>query len=140
MLDPTALPILMKSLEFLYDEYSKLLAERRERRLREEKGAEAEAIKDLPTEALPAPTKAVALEEKIAPTHWDASEAQVKHLTEMLEIHYGNYRHLSKQYAQWTGALVPPVIANGLAHEEKEIEKLTKELQETLAKVYGKDK
>lgn len=140
MLDPTTLPVLLKSLDFLYDEYAKLLAERRQRRQeeREAKSAQAEAEVDFPV-SLPAPTKQDALSFQLDSAQWTASQTQIEHLTQLLDIHYGNYRHLSKQHAQWGPALVPPMIVSSLAHEEKEIEKLTQELQEALLKLYGKD-
>ena len=133
MLDPTTLPILLKSLDFIYEEYSKLLEERRERR----KDAREGSQKGMPE--LPAPTKEEALEKKIEPKEWQASEAHIEHLTDLLDIHYDNYHLLSKQYAQWTEVLVPPVISNGLMREEKEIEKITMQLKEALANLYSKD-
>lgn len=138
MLDPTTLPILLKSLDFLYDEYSKLLTERRERRLAESRAPKADA-EEKPATMPPVPTKADALTQKIEPAHWHSREAQIEHLNQLLEIHYGNYHHLSKQRAEWGDTLVPQIIVNSLAHEEKEIKKITQELQEVLAKLYSQD-
>ncbi len=138
MLDPTTLPILLKSLEFLYDEYSKLLTERRERRKEERDAAKEKVEQEEQVASLPAPTKEVAVTQKVDPARWQNNETQIEHLNQLLDIHYGNYRHLSKQHAEW-GALVPPIIVNSLKREEEQIEKLTAQLQETLSKVYGKE-
>ena len=138
MLEPLAIPLLLKSVDFLYAEYSKLLTERRKRR----EGAQEETKTE--SKRKPAPEKTIqnreeALKNPIDTLLWQEKEEDIRHLVDLLEIHYGNYRLLSKQYAQWTAALVPPIIANSLAREEKEIDELTQKLQLALTEVYGKD-
>ena len=138
MLDPLSLPLLLKSIDFIYEEYSKLLDERRKRR---EETRKASKVITTP-QPIPKNTiqsKEEALTKRINAKQWQKGEEDIRHLVSLLEIHYGNYRLLSKQYATWTEALVPSVIANGLTQEERKIEEITQQLQQRLAEIYGKD-
>lgn len=141
MLDPVTVPLLLKSVDFLFGEYSKLLEERRKRR--EEKDDVDKGEKELTMSSTASPkrirSKDDALKTPVEPALWNQKEDQVQHLVTLLEIHYQNYRLLSKQYAQWTAALVPPVIVSSLAREESEIEEVTQKLRGILAEVYDND-
>ena len=142
MLDPLTLPLLLKSIDFIYAEYSKLLDERRKRREAtrdetQETIKETPAIKPISGESIQ--DKVEVLKIPVDSTLWQQEEEHIAHLVALLEIHYANYRLLSKQYAQWTAALVPPVIANSLANEEKEIEENTQKLSALISKIYSTD-
>lgn len=144
MLETIAIPILLKAVEFLFGEGSKILEERRERRK-----AEQEAKKEKPGDTAsssasatkPADmiqSKEAALSQPVAETAWSNSEASIKHLLSLLEIHTKNYYLAREQHAKWGSALVPPIIVSNLTEAENEIAKTTKELQAALSKVYGK--
>jgi|GEM_PF-665371 len=141
-LDPTTLPVLLKTLDFLFGEGSKILEERRERR----KAQQQETAKEkttIPPQAGTTPkdviqSKEAALSQPIAESAWLVSEAEIKHLLSLLEIHTKNYHLAKEQYAKWGRTLVPPIIVHNLTEAENEIAATTKELQAALSKVYGK--
>jgi hypothetical protein len=66
------------------------------------------------------------------------SEANIKHLLSLLEIHTKSYHLAKEQYAKWGSTLVPPIIVHNLTETENEIAATTKELQAALSRVYGK--
>ena len=134
MVDPLTLPILLKSVDFVYTEYSKLLSERRERR--KEDGERKEELEKSEKNTL---SQDETLKISIDPLLWQQKEEEITHLTSLLDIHYGNYRLLSKQYAQWGEALAPLVIVNSLENEEKKITEITEELKKLLVVIYKKE-
>jgi len=140
MLETVSIPIMVKAINFLFEECSKILKERRERRLKEtpQPVTPPATSPEPPEDQQAIQTREVALETKIPQTTWLDAESRVEHLTNLLEIHLRNYQQVSKQYAMWGEALVPPIIANNLFNEEKEIAKITSELQTLLSKVYEK--
>ena len=169
MLEVVAIPILMKAVDFIFGEGSKILAERRERRKseREAKKPETdtaaaqisdtqassvaqqevekpgvESVTTQPATGMEIPnviqSKEDALSMPIDETVWRDSEAEVKHLMSLLEIHTRNYYHAQEQYAKWGSALVPPIVVNTLTEEENAVADTMKELQAALSKVYAK--
>jgi len=144
MLDALALPLLLKSIDFIYSEYSKLLDERRERREEARGKARGKADKEKKVELAESPilrkditSKEDALKTPVDPALWKKDEEEIRHLVSLLEIHYDNYYLLKKQYAQWTAALVPSVIASSLAYEENQIEETTQALKKLVGEVYA---
>jgi hypothetical protein len=137
MLETASLPILIKAVDFLFDECKKIMDERRERR----KPSKAEPSKPAPAETAPQAgviqTKEAALRLPIRPETWTQTEKQVNHLMKLLEIHQGNQRLLRMQAAQWGDALVPPIIVNSLGSEETKILEIAGELQTLLSEVYA---
>jgi hypothetical protein len=144
MLETIGIPILLKAVEFLFGQGSKILEERRERRK-----AEQEAKKEKPEDIASSfvgttkpvdmiQSKEAALSQPVSEIVWSNSEANIKHLLSLLEIHTKNYYLAREQYAKWGSALVPPIIVSNLTEAENEIAKTTKELQAALSKVYGK--
>lgn len=144
MIEAVAIPILLKAVEFLFGEGSKILEERRERRKTQQ-----EAEKQTPEPPAPQSTgatktsediqsKETALSQPVAEAVWSDSEAKVKHLLSLLEIHTKNYYLAKQQYAKWGSALVPPIILHNLTEAENEVAATMKELQLTISKVYGK--
>lgn len=144
MIEAIAIPILLKAVEFLFGEGSKILEERRERR-----NPQQEAEKE--THKHPAPqsggatksseviqSKEVALSQPIAEAAWSDSEAKVKHLLSLLEIYSKNYYLAKEQYALWGNALVPPIILHNLTEAENGVAATTKKLQLALSTIYGK--
>ena len=144
MLETIAIPILLKAVEFLFGEGSKILEERRARRKADQETkkekpqdtASSSASTTKPADVIQ--SKEAALSQPVAETAWSDSEANIKHLLSLLEIYTKNYYLAREQYAKWGSALVPPIIVSNLAEAENEIAKTTKELQATLSKVYEK--
>ena len=123
MIDAIQLPILMKAIDFVFDEGRKILEERRERRKKQDEPSrnESESPKEV---ALPEPQKATEIKQdllasKVDEILWRNHEEEVQHLVRLLETYSRNYHLASEQYAKWGDALVPPIIVNNLRESEK---------------------
>ena len=144
MLDPIQIPILLKAIDFVFDEGRKLLEERRERRKTSEASATTPAVEPAP-EVTPAEaqegneTKQDLLTSKIDEILWKNHEAEVQHLVRLLETYSRNYHLASEQYAKWGDALVPPIIVNNITQAENAMAETLKKLEDVLSKVYKKD-
>ena len=152
MLDPIQIPILLKAIDFVFDEGHKLLEERRERRKTSAAGAASAASASAQTGDIPQPIEATSAEphessetkqdllnSKIDEILWKNHEAEVQHLVRLLETYSRNYHLASEQYAKWGSALVPPIIAHNLAEAENSVAETLKKLEDVLSKVYEKD-
>lgn len=144
MLDPTTVPILLKTLDFLFGEGSKILQERRERRKAAQAGEKPKADKDTPPSTSKLDlveviqSKEAALSQEITASAWSTSEAKVKHLLSLLETYTRNYYLAKEQYAKHGSALVPPIIVHNLAEAEDGVATTMKELESVLTTVYSK--
>ena len=146
MLDPIQIPILLKAIDFVFDEGRKLLEERRERRKTSEASAPAQSSQssENPT---PAPAeipdrseiKQDLLTSRVDEILWKNHEAEVQHLVRLLETYSRNYHLASEQYAKWGDALVPPIIVNNMTQAENSMAETLKKLEDVLSKVYKKD-
>lgn len=144
MIDPTQLPILLKAIDFVFDEGRKILDERRERR---------KATEQAPVQENPAPVKEPApaeiqqqselkqdlLGSKIDELLWKDHEMEVNHLVKLLETYSRNYHLASEQYAKWGSALVPPIIVHNMTEAENSVLETTKQLEAVLSKVYKRE-
>ena len=144
MIDPTQLPILLKAIDFVFEEGRKILEERRERRKAQENPPKAE---------IQAPAQEVTVleikeKEDIKPDLlasnideilWKNNEAEVQHLVRLLETYSRNYQLAREQYAKWGSALVPPIIVNNLDEAENSVVETVKQLEFVLSKVYKKE-
>ena len=143
MIDPTQLPILMKAIDFVFEEGRKILEERRERRKKQDEISKdgLESSKNItlhqPEEA--AEMKQDLLNSKVDEILWRNHEEEVQHLVRLLETYSRNYHLASEQYAKWGDALVPPIIVNNLRESEKSMIETIKRLEAVLSKVYNKD-
>ena len=147
MLDPIQIPILLKAIDFVFEEGRKILEERRERR----KTSEARATPGPSTD--PEPTsdmrpadieqtnqiKQDLLASRIDEILWKNHELEVQHLVRLLETYSRNYHIASEQYAKWGSALVPPIIAHNVTEAENSMVETLKKLEDVLSKVYEKD-
>ncbi|MFH1184422.1 MAG: hypothetical protein V1755_05200 [Chloroflexota bacterium] len=110
MLDPTTVPILLKTLDFLFGEGSKILQERRERRKASQEGSKLKTTDTVATGKLDLAeaiqSKEAALSQRVTPTAWATSEAKAKHLLNLLDTHTRNYYLAKEQYAKYGSALV----------------------------------
>lgn len=144
MLDTIQIPILLKAIEFVFDEGRKILEERRERR-KAEALAQNDAAPEPAAEITPAETqkrdeiKQDLLKSKVDEILWQNHELEVKHLVKLLETYSRNYHLASEQFAQWGSALVPPIIVHNMTEAENSMVETIKKLEDVLSKVYAKD-
>ena len=144
MIDPTQLPILLKAIDFIFDEGRKILEERRERRRMHEnppKEETPEAAEEVPVPEVQqqAEIKQDLLAAKIDEIRWRNHEAEVQHLVRLLETYSRNYQLAKEQYARWGSALVPPIIVHNMNEAENSMLETIKKLEDTLSKVYEKE-
>lgn len=144
MIDPVQLPILMKAIDFVFDEGRKILQERRERRRADNSAPEAEAPREeqeiVPLEPEQAQEiKKDLIASKIDELLWQNHEADVRHLVTLLETYSRNYHLAREQYAKWGSALVPPIIVHNMVEAENSVKDTLKRLEDVLSKVYNKD-
>jgi hypothetical protein len=144
MLDPIHIPILLKAIDFVFDEGRKILEERRERR---KLGAPAQNS-EFPEPAAEATPEQVQerneikqdlLTSKIDEILWKNHEQEVQHLVRLLDTYSRNYHLASEQYAKWGDALVPPIIVHNMTTAENSMAETLKKLEDVLSKVYKKD-
>src|SRR3970040_1901725 len=103
MIDPVQLPILLKAIDFVFDEGRKILEERRQRRKTDD--ASPEIVKQEPVKeiALPDPekekqSKQDLIASKIDELLWQNHEEEVRHLVRLLETYSRNYHLAREQY------------------------------------------
>ncbi len=147
MLEPIHIPILLKAIDFIFDEGRKILEERRERR----KASAAATTPDPgmatepPSEPEPAEIqetnqiKQDLLTSRIDEILWKDHELEVQHLVRLLETYSRNYHLASEQFAKWGSALVPPIIVHNMTEAENSMLETLKKLEDVLSKVYKKD-
>jgi hypothetical protein len=144
MIDPIQLPILLKAVDFIFEEGRKILEERRERRKMNnsaESSENQEPTKEIiASEAqIDSEIKQDLLESKIDEVLWQDHELEIQHLVRLLEIYSRNYHLAREQYAKWGSALVPPIIVHNLTDAENSMVETIKQLEFILSKVYKKD-
>jgi hypothetical protein len=143
MIDPMQLPILLKALDFVFDEGRKILEERRERR-KEENAPKSDTQEPSAETALPEPEKAKEVKQDLIASNideilWKNHEGEVQHLVRLLETYSRNYQIAKEQYAKWGSALVPPIIVSNMNEAENSMLETIKRLETILSKVYKKD-
>ena len=145
MIETIAIPILMKAVDFLFDEGHKIFQERRERRKKELEEDEPVKAQDKSVDSRDSgstesviQSKDAALNISIDEANWNNSEGKVKHLMDLLEIYTKNYYLAKEQHAKWGSALAPPIVVHNLEEAENQVADTTKELQEVLSEVYAK--
>jgi len=144
MIDPVQIPILLKAVDFVFEEGRKILEERRERRKQNESSSKSET-QEPENEITPAVVQQQAeikqdlLTSKIEDGLWQNHEAEVQHLVKLLETYSRNYHIAKEQYAKWGSALVPPIIVHNLTEAENSMIETLKQLEVVLSKIYKKD-
>jgi hypothetical protein len=144
MLDAIQLPILLKAIDFIFDEGRKILEERRERRRMNANLPPSEPQEESQELTLPEPEKAESIKQdliasKIDEIVWQNHEMEVQHLVRLLETYSRNYYLAKEQYAKWGSALVPPIIVSNMNEAENSMLETIQRLEDTLSKVYKKD-
>jgi len=143
MIDPVQIPILLKAVDFVFEEGRKILEERRERRKMNDNSSksevpEAEEIDPVVVQKQ-AEVRQDLLASKIDENIWQNHEQEVQHLVRLLETYSRNYHIAKEQYAKWGSALVPPIIMHNLTEAENSMIGTIKKLEAVLSKVYKKD-
>jgi hypothetical protein len=144
MIDPIQIPLLLKAIDFVFDEGRKILDERRERRKMDAMAQTTETPEPAP-EVSPAEAqkqneaKQDLLNSKVDEILWQSHEQEVQHLVRLLETYSRNYHIASEQYAKWGSALVPPIVVHNLTEAENSVAETLKKLEAVLSKVYKKD-
>ena len=149
MIDPVQLPILLKAIDFVFEEGRKILQERRERRKADEappKSGDPEPAKEIvPVETkketlvIKETVKQDLLTSKVDEILWHNHEEEVQHLVRLLETYSRNYHLAKEQYAKWGSALVPPIIMHNMTDAENSMIETVQRLETVLARVYKKD-
>jgi hypothetical protein len=144
MIDPIQIPILLKAIDFVFEEGRKILEERRERRKTNEAASRNEDEEPAKESALPEPEREKEIKQdllasKIDEVLWKNHEEEVQHLVRLLETYSRNYHIAKEQYAKWGSALVPPIIMHNLTEAENSMIGTIKQLEVVLSKVYKKD-
>lgn len=144
MLDPIQIPILLKAIDFVFDEGRKILEERRERRKANETPAKIEESEPQ-KEVVPLKPEQIQLVKqdllasRIDDLLWKNHEDEVQHLVRLLETYSHNYHLAKEQYAKWGDALVPPIIVHNMTSAENSMIETLARLETVLSKVYKKD-
>lgn len=144
MIDPVQIPILLKAVDFVFEEGRRILEERRERRKLNDTASKSEA-QEPEQELTPivvqkqVEMKQDLLASKIDDGLWQNNEQEVQHLVRLLETYSRNYHIAKEQYAKWGSALVPPIIMHNLTEAENSMIATIKQLEVVLSKVYKKD-
>lgn len=144
MIEPIHVPILLKAIDFVFEEGRKILEERRERRKLSGPSPKSEAEEAVEESPLPEAekgneTKQDLLASKIDEILWQNHAGEVQHLVRLLEIYSRNYQIAKEQYAKWGSALVPPIIVNNMNEAETSMLETIKQLEVILSKIYKKD-
>jgi hypothetical protein len=145
MIDPIQLPLLLKAIDFVFDEGHKILQERRDRRKLNDAPAAKSGESDTPEEiTIPEPEKVEEAKQellvsKVDEPLWQNHEREVQHLVRLLETYSQNYHLAKEQYAKWGSALVPPIVVNNMTDAENSMLETMGQLQDVLSKVYKKD-
>lgn len=150
MLDAVQIPILLKAIDFVFDEGRRILEERRERRKAETSAPtvqpqHAEEKPPAEQEAAPlAPEQAEEIKKdlvasKIDELLWRTHEDEVRSLVRQLEKHTQGYYTLKEQFAEFGSAYVPPHIVSQIRDREELILETRTRLEAVLSKIYKKD-
>ena len=145
MIDPAQLPLLLKAIDFVFEEGHKILEERRERRKKmndaPSESEDSEVAKEL---TLPKPEEEKEIRQDLLTSQidellWQNHQLEIQHLVKLLETYSRNYHLAKEQYAKWGSALVPPIIMHNLTEAENSVMDTLHKLEEVLSKVYKKD-
>lgn len=143
-MEPLQISVLIKALDFLFDEGHSILQERRERRLKENVAPMSVSVSSgenspQKNESLNRSNLAIKqrlLNKKVNPAIWNEKEEYVQHLMNLLEINTKKYYLVKEQYTKWGDVLVPAIIMHNLEDAENGIRENIEKLKEVLGEVY----
>jgi hypothetical protein len=141
MLEAAAVPALLKAIDWIFGESSKILQERRERAKAENRKLPSAPAHDTSGGESASASSAIrareaAIDQPIEETLWRNAERHVTHLLALLEIHTANYHLAREQHAKFTSLYAPPVVIHTLTEAENQIVEVTRELQSVLSTIY----
>ena len=145
MIDPTQLPLLIKAVDFVFEEGHKILEERRERRKKtNDVASDSEDPEPASELVLPKPEDEKEIRQDLLTTKiddllWQNNQLEIQHLVKLLETYSHNFYLAKEQYAKWGDALVPPIIVHNMQDSENSMLETIKQLEIVLSKVYNKD-
>jgi len=144
MIEAVQLPILLKAIDFVFDEGRKILQERRERRRMSRSTPQDEPAEPEKEIVILEPEKAKEIKQDLQSSQidellWQNHESEVQHLVRLLETYTRNYHLAREQYAKWGDALVPAIIMHNLEEAENSVTDTLQKLKAVLSKVYKKD-
>ena len=144
MLETIQIPLLLKAIDFVFDEGRKILEERRERRKLNNAPPETEEPQPTTEVIVPKPEEVIEIKQDLLGTKidellWQNHEAEVQHLVKLLETYSRNYHLANEQYAKWGSALVPPIVVHNMTEAENSMIETIKKLEIVLSKVYKKE-
>lgn len=144
MMDPIQIPILLKAIDFVFDEGRKILEERRERRKMEASSPQIEEPREMKESVPIEPERAHEIKQdliasKIDELLWQYHREEVEHLVRLLEKHTRAYYTFKEQFAEFGSAFVPPYIVSQMKEKENSILETRKQLEGVLSKIYKKD-
>ena len=144
MIDPTQLPILIKAIDFVFEEGHKILEERRERRKTQGQSSTSEEKPGAQEIDPMQPDKTVEIKQdllasKVDEMLWHNHEQELQHLVRLFDTYSRNYYLAREQYAKWGDALVPPIIVNNLREAENSMIETIRRLETVLSKIYKKE-
>ena len=144
MIDPTQLPLLLKAIDFVFEEGHKILEERRERRKMDNASTKDENPEPAKELVVPEPEEEEEIRQdmltaKVDELLWQNNQSEIQHLVTLLETYSRNYHLAKEQYAKWGDALVPPIIVHNMQDAENSMIETIKQLEFVLSKVYEKD-
>ena len=144
MIDPAQLPLLLKAIDFVFEEGRKILEERRERRKLNDVSPKSEDSEPAQELVLPEPEDGKGIRQdlltsKVDELLWQNHQMEIQHLVKLLETYSRNYHLAREQYAKWGDALVPPIIVHNMQDAESSMIETIKQLEIVLSKVYKKE-
>jgi len=149
MIEAIAMPVLVKAIDFLFDESKKVLEERRMRRQAELESTikkDKQKTEQSPTKLtdsipsiLPINTKQKAFSTMIDETRWENSEKELMHLLELCEIYKTNLYNANEKYARFGRDYAPPHLLHEIKEAEDGVLSATKRLNKLLSQIYDKE-
>jgi hypothetical protein len=146
MIETIAAPLVVKAVEFLFDEGKKILEERRIQKQAEFEAPkitnEQKARQHTATTASPADsicTKQSALDAQIDETRLKSLEKGLAHLLHLCEIYKTNLYQAQEKYARFGSAYAPPHLLHEMKEAEEGLFDATQQLNDTLSKIYGRE-
>jgi hypothetical protein len=150
MIETLAVPLVVKAIEFLFDESKKVLEERRTRReaelnasINSGKQEVEKPVVDVPSKTQ-APVEAIhtkesALDARIDEIRLKALEKDIAHLLELSEIYKDNLYQARGKFARFGRDYAPPHLLYEIKEAEDGFVESSKKLNILLSQLYGKE-
>jgi hypothetical protein len=130
MIETSAAPLVVKAVEFLFDEGKQVLEERRVERQAE---ATTASLAD------PIHTKQSALAAQIDEARLKSLEKDLAHLLHLCEIYKTNLYQTQEKYARFGSAYAPQHLLHEMNAAEEGLSDALKRLNDILSRIYGRE-